>query len=80
MNHEPVSGTLLCTVSGTALSLAAHIESPEVVKTITLAAIGAMASFGVSLLLKWLALKFRRPSRPNDKPGDRNGPDSRMQR
>jgi len=48
------SGTILGTVSGTALTVAVNIDSPDILKTVILAAIGAVVSFSVSVLLKWL--------------------------
>ncbi len=46
------SGTILGTISGTALAVIANIGSQDVIKTIVLAAIGAVVSFCVSVLLK----------------------------
>jgi hypothetical protein len=42
------------TVSGTLLSVAPNIVSEDIAKTTILAIIGAIISFSVSLLLKWL--------------------------
>ncbi|MFV5703288.1 hypothetical protein ACM55F_15575 [Flavobacterium sp. XS2P12] len=42
------------TVSGTLLSVVPNILSEDTVKTIILAVVGAIVSFAVSLLLKWL--------------------------
>ncbi|WP_165929337.1 hypothetical protein [Flavobacterium hiemivividum] len=42
------------TASGTLLSIAPNIFSEDIVKTIILAVVGALASFLVSLFLKWL--------------------------
>lgn len=47
-------GTILGTVSGTALTVVANIGSQDITKTIVLAALGAVVSFSVSVLLKWL--------------------------
>ena len=44
------SGTILGTVSGTALTVAVNIGSPDILKTVVLAALGAVVSFSVSLL------------------------------
>jgi hypothetical protein len=41
------------TASGTLLSVVPNILSEDIVKTIILAVVGAIVSFGVSLLLKW---------------------------
>lgn len=57
--HHIESGTVFGTVTGTALTVIANIGSQDVIKTVVLAAIGAVVSFGVSLLLKWVWAKFR---------------------
>ena len=54
------SGTILGTVSGTALTVAVNINSPDILKTVILAALGAVVSFSVSVLLKWLVKRFKR--------------------
>jgi len=54
------SGTILGTVSGTALTVAVNINSPDIIKTVILAALGAVVSFGMSVLLKWLVKRFKR--------------------
>ncbi|MCW3077049.1 MAG: hypothetical protein JWO32_1658 [Bacteroidetes bacterium] len=76
MNHGPVNGTLLCTLTGTALSLTAHIDSPELVKTILLATLGAVVSFNVSLVMKWIFNFLKKPSCPEDKQGGKNSSES----
>jgi hypothetical protein len=43
------------TASGTLLSVVPNILSEDIVKTTILAVVGAIVSFAVSLLLKWLA-------------------------
>ena len=53
------SGTILGTVSGTVLTVAVNIGSSDVLKTVVLAALGAVVSFSVSLLLKWVAKKVK---------------------
>jgi uncharacterized membrane protein YgaE (UPF0421/DUF939 family) len=52
------SGTILGTVSGTALTVAVNVGSFDIVKTVILAALGAVVSFCVSLLLKWIFKKL----------------------
>jgi hypothetical protein len=42
------------TISGTLLSMAPNILSEDILRTILLAAVGALVSFSVSLALKWL--------------------------
>ncbi len=58
-NHI-ASGTVIGTVSGTALTLVVNVGSSDIIKTVVLAALGALVSFCVSLGLKWLAKRIRR--------------------
>ena len=65
------SGTILGTVSGTALTVAMNIESSDVLKTVVFAALGAVVSFVVTVGLKrvfslpgFLKRKRRRRSKP----------------
>lgn len=51
-NHHHTSGTLLGTVSGTALTVVVNISSSDIIETVVLASLGAVVSFSVSLLLK----------------------------
>ena len=53
------SGTILGTVSGTVLTVAVNVGSSDILKTVILASLGAVVSFCVSLLLKWLVKKFK---------------------
>ena len=53
------SGTILGTVSGTVLTVVVNVGSSDIVKTVILAGLGAVVSFCVSLLLKWLVNKFK---------------------
>jgi mannitol-specific phosphotransferase system IIBC component len=59
-NHHIEGGTILGTVSGTGLTVLANIGSSDILKTVVLAAIGAVVSFCVSVSLKWLAKKLRK--------------------
>lgn len=52
------SGTILGTVSGTVLTVVMNIGSSDIIKTVVLAALGAVVSFFISLLLKWLFRKL----------------------
>jgi hypothetical protein len=54
------SGTSLGTVSGTVLTVAVNVGSSDIVKTVILAGLGAVVSFSVSLLLKWLVKKLNK--------------------
>lgn len=48
------------TISGMLLSLAPQVSSTDVIKTVLLAAIGATASFTVTLLWKWIWGRYRK--------------------
>ena len=53
------SGTIMGTVSGTVLTVLVNVGSSDILKTFILAALGAVVSFSVSVLLKWLVKKFK---------------------
>jgi len=53
------NGTILGTVSGTVLTVVVNIGSSDIIKTVFLAALGAVVSFGVSLGLKWLVKRLK---------------------
>ena len=50
--HHLNAGTMLGTASGMLLTVLANITSSDILKTVLLAAIGAVVSFLVSLALK----------------------------
>lgn len=52
------STTAFGTLTGTALSVLASIQSQDLLKTVILAVVGASVSFIMSLLLKWVKKKF----------------------
>jgi hypothetical protein len=52
-------GTVMGTVSGTALSVIG-ISSADILKTAVLAATGALVSFSVSVFLKWVSKRLRK--------------------
>lgn len=52
--------TLASTVLGTVLTVVMNIGSSDIFKTALLAALGAVVSFLMSVLLKWLVRKFKR--------------------
>ena len=54
------TGTKAGTIGGTFLTVAANIQHGDVLKTIVLAAIGAIVSFSVSLLMKLLIINLRK--------------------
>lgn len=57
-NQHIESGTVLGTVGGTALTVVANINSQDITKTVVLAALGAVVSFTVSLVLKEVVKKL----------------------
>lgn len=48
------------TAGGTLLTILANISSDDIVKTMILAAVGAVVSFGVTLLLKLLVKRIKK--------------------
>lgn len=52
--------TLVGTAGGTFLSIVPNLSSDDVIKTIVLATIGAVVSFSISLLLKYLSKKHKK--------------------
>jgi hypothetical protein len=48
------------TAGGTLLTIFGNIHSSDIVKTVILAAIGAVVSFGVTILLKFLVRRFKK--------------------
>jgi mannitol-specific phosphotransferase system IIBC component len=58
--QPPNNHTLFGTVGGTLLSIAATIQSADILKTVLLATVGALVSFMVSLLLKRFTRKRRK--------------------
>ena len=47
------------TIGGTLLSVFWNIQTVDIAKTVCLAVIGAVVSFVVSLMLKWVVRKIR---------------------
>lgn len=52
--------TLMGTAGGTFLSIVPNINSEDIARTIVLAALGAIISFTISLLLKHLQKKYKK--------------------
>lgn len=52
--------TLMGTAGGTFLSVVPNLDSEDVLKTVLLAAIGAIVSFGISLVLKFFIKKYQK--------------------
>ncbi|WP_165929467.1 hypothetical protein [Flavobacterium rhamnosiphilum] len=51
--------TLMGTAGGTFLSVVPNLDSEDVLKTVLLAAIGAIVSFGISMALKFILKKYK---------------------
>lgn len=51
--------TVVGTISGTVLTILVNIGTHDVFKTIALAAIGAIVSFVVTQILKWIYKKIK---------------------
>ncbi|NDP27276.1 MAG: hypothetical protein GZ087_07620 [Flavobacterium sp.] len=51
--------TLMGTTGGTFLSVLPNLHSEDVYKTVVLAAIGAVVSFTISMILKYLIKKHK---------------------
>jgi len=54
------NNTLMGTAGGTFLSVLPNLHSEDVLKTIILAALGAIVSFVISMLLKYLIKKHKK--------------------
>jgi hypothetical protein len=54
MNHYFDHTTKAGTLCGTMLTIFANIHSEDIIKTVVLAAIGAVVSFTITVLLKFL--------------------------
>jgi hypothetical protein len=52
--------TLISTAGGTFLSVVPNLHSEDILKTVLLAAIGAVVSFGLSMVLKFFMKKHRK--------------------
>jgi hypothetical protein len=48
------------TAGGTFLSVVPNLHSEDVLKTVLLAAVGAIVSFGISMVLKFAIKKYKR--------------------
>ena len=59
-NFQVHGSTKAGTAGGTLLILFINLSSAEIWKTVVLAAIGAVVSFGVSLLLKIIVQRIRK--------------------
>ncbi|MEQ8472548.1 MAG: hypothetical protein RIC35_15260 [Marinoscillum sp.] len=63
MSHSSHIGTKAGTIGGTLLSIVPNLTGADIAKTVILAAIGAVVSFALSILMKWIVKAFgKRPS------------------
>ena len=60
MNHVFDNNTKVGTAGGTMLTILANINSGDIIKTSVLAGVGAVVSFGVTLLLKLLIKRLKK--------------------
>ncbi len=60
MNQYFDNTTKAGTAGGTLLTIFGNINNSDIIKTALLAAIGAVVSFGVTLLLKFLVKRLRK--------------------
>ncbi|MFV5688895.1 hypothetical protein ACM55M_09765 [Flavobacterium sp. ZT3R25] len=51
---------LMGTAGGTFLSVVPNLHSEDVLKTVLLASIGAIVSFGISMVLKFMIKKYQK--------------------
>lgn len=58
------SGTKAGIIGGTLLNIAMSIDSSDLVRTAILATIGAVVSFTISILLKWMVRTVKRKRDP----------------
>jgi hypothetical protein len=59
MNNDWNGITPTCTISGTVLTLIFNMDVHDLGKTVFLAAIGSVVSYGVSLVLNWIVGRMR---------------------
>ncbi len=64
-DHQIASGTKAGTVGGTLLSVVINLDSSDILRTIILATVGAIVSFSISVLLKWMVKAFKRKRDPS---------------
>jgi hypothetical protein len=54
------NSTLVGTAGGTFLSIVPNLNSEDLIKTVILATVGAVVSFSISVLLKYLCKKHKK--------------------
>jgi H+/Cl- antiporter ClcA len=57
---EPTPSLTIGTLSGTLLSILPQLNSQDILVTVVLAMVGAITSFLVTVLLKWMQRVFRK--------------------
>jgi uncharacterized membrane protein len=60
MVHHHDHSTAIGTTTGTALSVFATLDPQDYIKTIVLACVGAIVSFTVTVILKWVWEKLKK--------------------
>lgn len=60
MNNHFHAGTKAGTVGGTLTTIIANLDAGDVVRTCILATVGALVSFTVSVILKWLVKSLKK--------------------
>lgn len=58
--HHIENDTIAGTIGGTILSIVPQLDTLDVARTVILAAVGAVASFLVSQLCKWIWRRIRK--------------------
>ena len=58
--HHIENDTIVGTVGGTILSIIPHLDSGDVIRTLILAAVGAVASFLVTQFMKWVKMRIKK--------------------
>ncbi|RXR34877.1 hypothetical protein EQG68_02910 [Flavobacterium piscinae] len=54
------NSTIVGTAGGTFLSIVPNLNSEDLIKTVVLAAVGAVVSFSISVMLKYLCKKHKK--------------------
>ena len=60
VNYQPDNAMKAGTAGGMLLALLMKLDAASLLETAVVAAVGAVISFGVSVLLKWALRKIRR--------------------
>ena len=60
MSHHIESDTVVGTVGGTILSIIPHLDNADIIRTLILATVGAVVSFLVTQVLKWMKTRIKK--------------------